>query len=114
MATFESTTKPMTFAQMEARTKSVYVVPRDGSYDGITSGDRIEFDNLGSITIGAIRRYSNLDELLEMEGFANVSPDAESAEQAISSVHEQSEWTPNIAADAAVMALRVRAVKRKS
>ena len=82
MATFEATTTPVTFAHMEGELKTVHVVPRTNEYDGVSSGDRIEFDPLGSITIGAIRRYDTLKELLETEGFQNVVPDAETLEEA--------------------------------
>lgn len=114
MATFEATTDAMTFANMESSVKTVYVLPRTLGFDMITSGDRIEFDNLGSISIGAIRRYSSLQELLEFEGFINVVPSAEDIDQAMDVVRKTADWSAKAEDERGVMALRVRSVKRKS
>ncbi len=114
MATFEATTDAMTFANMESTAKTVYVVPRTLSFDMITSGDRIEFDNLGSISIGAIRRYPSLQELLEFEGFDNVVPGAETIEQAMEHLRKAAVWNAKAEDERGVMALRVRSVKRKT
>ncbi len=114
MATFEATTSPVTFAHMEGTTKTVYVVPRTPAFDMITSGDRIEFDDLGSITLGAIRRYESLDALFEVEGFQNVVPDADSVEAAIAAIRATPDWDARVEAASGVMALRVRNAKRKA
>lgn len=114
MATFEATIRPLTFAHMEGEQKTVYVVPRTIRFDMMTSGDRIEFEPLGSITVGAIRRYESLDELLEREGFQNVVPDAETVEEAMEALRASPEWNKSVEASEGVMALRVRSTKRKS
>lgn len=114
MATFEATTHPVTFAHMEGRTKTVYVVPRTPDYEAVTSGDRIEFDHLGSITLGAIRRYKSLQELLEMEGHPNVVPDVDTMEEAMERLRATPEWDRKAEDAKGVMALRVRSAKRKS
>lgn len=114
MATFEATTTPVTFAHMEGDLKTVYVVPWTTSYDMMTSGDRIEFDPLGSITLGAIRKYETIEELMEAEGFQNICPDAETVEEAIAWVRATPDWNPKVEAGRGVMSLRVRSTKRKS
>lgn len=114
MATFEATTHAVTFAHMEGQTKTVYVVCRTPEYDDVSSGDRIEFDALGSITLGATRRYSTLEELLQMEGFANVVPDADTIEEAMAALRKTPDWNPRVEAERGVMAIRVRSTKRKS
>lgn len=114
MATFEATTHAVTFAHMEGETKTVFVVPRTPRFDMVTSGDRIEFEPLGSITIGAIRRYDSLEELMESEGFQNVIPDADTVEAAMEAVRATPDWNKRVEADSGVMALRVRSAKRKT
>lgn len=114
MATFEATIRPITFAHMEGQTKTVYVVARTREYENASSGDRIEFDNLGSITLGAIRRYPTLLELMQFEGFANVVPEATSLEEAMEVVRKGPEWDPKAEEARGVMAMRVRSTKRKS
>jgi ASC-1-like (ASCH) protein len=114
MATYEATTSAVTFALMEGETKTVYVVPRTPSFDNVSSGDRIEFDPLGSITIGAVRKYDNLQQLLEAEGLQNVVPDAQSVDDAIASIRATAEWNRKVEDASGVMALRVRTTKRKS
>lgn len=114
MATFEATTNAIAFAHMEGTTKTVFVVPRTPKFDMVTAGDRIEFDGLGSITLGAIRRYETVEDLLEKEGFANVVPDAETPEEAIEALRKTPEWTTEVEKSAGVMSMRVRSTKRKS
>ncbi|MCA9570902.1 MAG: hypothetical protein KC656_23840 [Myxococcales bacterium] len=114
MATFEATTHPMTFAHMEGEVKTVYVVPRSSEYDHVSSGDRIEFEPLGSITIGAIRAYDDLPALLEGEGITNVVPDAETVDAAIEALRAGPEWNKRVEESRGVLALRVRATKRKT
>jgi len=114
MATFDATTTPVTFAHMETSEKTVYVVPRTTSFDMATAGDRLEFDDIGSITLGAIRRYDDLDALLEREGYQNVVPDATDVEDAKTRLRSTPDWNEKIEADKGVMALRVRTTKRKA
>lgn len=114
MATFEATTTAVTFAHMEGATKTVYVLPRTLRYDMMTAGDRIEFDNFGSVTLGAIRRYESLDELLSTEGFQNVVPDADTVEEAKAALRATADWDEKVETERGVMALRVRTTKRKS
>lgn len=114
MATFDATTTPVIFAHMETSDKTVYVVPRTVSFDMATAGDRIEFDDLGSITLGAIRRYETLDELLEREGYANVVPDAADVEDAKARIRSTPDWNEKIESERGVMAFRVRSTKRKA
>jgi ASC-1-like (ASCH) protein len=114
MATYDATTHPLAFAHMEGGVKTVYVVPDSNEFKGISSGDRIEFDDLGSVTVGMIRRYTALEELVEAEGFGNVVPECATAEEAISSIRSSSGWDGRAAQSRGVLALRVRSAKRKS
>jgi ASC-1-like (ASCH) protein len=113
MATFEATTHPTVFSHMEGGTKTVYVVPWSMEYSMMSSGDRIEFDDLGSISIGMIRKYDTLSDLLEAEGPSNVVPEADSVEKATDAIEVDGMWR---GADLShgVLALRVRWAKRKS
>lgn len=114
MATFDTTVHPLAFAHMEGGMKTVYVVPNTAEFSVVTSGDRIEFDDLGFITVGAIRRYPNLAELMAAEGWENVIPEAESEEQAIEVLMSGADWTPAVVAKRGLLALRVREARRKS
>jgi ASC-1-like (ASCH) protein len=114
MATFEATTTSVTFAHMEGTTKTVFIVPRTIKFDMVTSGDRIEFESLGSITIGAVRRYQTLKDMFEAQGFDNVVPDADTTEEATERIRATPDWDRKVEDKAGVMALRVRSTKRKS
>jgi ASC-1-like (ASCH) protein len=114
MATFDATTSAVMFAHMEGATQTVYAVPRSPAYDSVTSGDRFEFDRVGSITIGAVRRYVSLRELLEFEGFQNVVPDAETIEEAEEAIRKSPDWDRRVEEARGVMGLRVRSTKRKA
>jgi ASC-1-like (ASCH) protein len=114
MATFEATTHPLAFAHMEGGVKTVYVTPNLTGISDVTSGDRIEFADLGSITIGTVRRYASLEELMEKEGYANVVPEADDTAHALRLLRGSSEWDENAAAAHGVLALRVRSAKRKA
>ena len=111
MATFETTTHPLAFAHMEGGMKTVFAVPRTLEYSVLSSGDRLEFDDLGSIAVGMIRRYDTLEDLLTAEGVANVVPEADTIESAAAAIRADSGWS---AAGDGVLALRVRWAKRKS
>ncbi len=114
MATYDATTYPLAFAHMEGGVKTVYVVPNGGSFSDLCSGDRIEFEGLGSITVGMVRRYDSLAEMVEIEGFANVLPEAESAAEAVELIEQSSSWDARAARERGVLAVRVRWAKRKS
>jgi len=114
MATFETTTYPLAFAHMEGGVKTVYIVPRGKGFDWISAGDRVEFAGLGSITVGMVRSYDALEELMESEGYANVVPEADDAAHAIELIRESSGWDDRAAQKGGVLALRVRWAKRKS
>jgi len=114
MATFEATTHPLAFAHMEGGVKTVFVVPWSLEFSVISSGDRIEFEDLGSISIGTVRKYDSVVGMLDAEGFQNVVPEAEDAALAASIIRGSSEWDANAEAKSGVLALRVRWAKRKT
>ena len=114
MATFEATTHPLAFAHMEGGVKTVFVVPYSLEFSVISSGDRIEFEDLGSISIGSIRRYPSVEALLTAEGWVNVVPEAEDETQAASLMRASSEWNARAEEEEGVLALRVRWAKRKA
>ncbi|MBW1878029.1 MAG: hypothetical protein JRI25_03335 [Deltaproteobacteria bacterium] len=113
MATYDTTTHPLAFAHMEGGMKTVYVVPNSGELSMVTSGDRVEFDDLGYITVATVRRYETLGDLIEAEGFGNVIPEANSSEEAIEVLRASMDWNGR-SEDNGVLALRVRNAKRKS
>jgi len=113
MATFEATTHPLAFAHMEGGVKTVFVMPWTLQLSIISSGDRIEFDDLGSITIGMIRKYPTLEELIEAEGWDNVVPEADDAAHTMELLRSSTGWDGAAEANG-VLALRVRWAKRKS
>ncbi len=114
MATFELTTHPLAFAHMEGGMKTVYVTPWSASLSVMSSGDRIEFDDLGSITVGMVKRYPNLDVLLETEGFSNVVPEADGPEHAAALLRASPGWDARAEESEGLLAFRVRSAKRKS
>ena len=114
MATYDTTIHPTAFAQMEGGLTTVYVVPNAGQFSDVTSGDRIEFDDIGYITVGTIRRYETLAELVEAEGFANIVPGAESAESAMEVIRGTADYNAGEVERGGVLAVRIRDAKRKS
>ena len=114
MATFELTTHPLAFAHMEGGVKTVFVMPFSDQLSVLSSGDRIEFDDLGSITIGMIKRYDDLETLLETEGYANVVPEAETAAHACELLRTSAGWNGTEEQNRGLLAFRVRWAKRKS
>ncbi len=114
MATFEATTRPLAFAHMEGGVKTVFVLPFTVEFSVATSGDRIEFDDLGSITIGMIRRYDSMEKLLEVEGWSNVVPEASDESHAAQLLRESPGWNKRAEQSNGLLALRVRWAKRKS
>jgi ASC-1-like (ASCH) protein len=114
MATFEATTHPLAFAHMEGGVKTVFVMPWTLELSMMSSGDRIEFDDLGSITIGMIRKYPTLEDLIEAEGWDNVVPEADDAAHTMALLRTSSGWDASAEKGDGVLALRVRWAKRKS
>ena len=114
MATFELTTHPLAFAHMEGGVKTVFVMPYSLQISVLCSGDRIEFDDLGSITIGMVKRYNDLEKLLETEGYANVVPEAESSDHAAELLRTSTGWDRGAEDKEGLLAFRVRWAKRKS
>lgn len=111
MATFETSTHPLAFAHMEGGMKTVFAVPHTGEYSVMSSGDRIEFEDLGSIAVGMVRRYDTLEALLEAEGVANVVPEAATLEAAAAAIRADVGWGRETDG---VLALRVRWAKRRA
>ncbi|MCA9572214.1 MAG: hypothetical protein KC656_30455 [Myxococcales bacterium] len=114
MATFELTTHPLAFAHMEGGVKTVFVMPWSTPLSVMSSGDRIEFDDLGSISIGMVKRYPSLDELLEAEGFVNVVPEADDPDHAARLLRTSPGWNQTAERSNGVLAFRVRWAKRKA
>ncbi|MFT4977198.1 MAG: ASC-1-like (ASCH) protein [Myxococcota bacterium] len=113
MATFDAPFHPEAFDHMEHQRKTVYALIASPEFSYMSSGDRLEFGSYGSITVGTVRRYPNLEKLVEIEGFQTLVPDAESAEEACSSVREVSDWNSDAEQEHGVLALRVREARRK-
>lgn len=113
MATFDAGVYPEAFENMEKGLKTVYAVPATDEWSIMSSGDRIEFGSIGSITVGSVRRYPNLEALCEAESWRNVMPESPSAEEAIASIRAVAEWDKSTEQERGVIAARIRAVKRK-
>ncbi len=114
MATYDTTIHPLAFAHMEGGMKTVYVVPNAGQFTAVTSGDRIEFDDIGYITVGTIRRYASLEELVEAEGYQNIIPEAEDTAAAMKAIKASADWSPTEVERSGVLAVRIRNAKRKT
>lgn len=113
MATFDATTTSGAFLHMEGGTKTVFVLPWHAELSVASSGDRIEFEALGSIIVGAVKRYDTLDALLEVEGFTNVAPEATDDAAAAEMLRASPGWDRGAEKDG-VIAFRVRQAKRKA
>ena len=113
MATFDAGVYPEAFDNMERGLKTVYAVPATLEWSIMSSGDRIEFGSIGSITVGSVRRYTSLEHLCEAESWQNLVPEAPSQEAAITAIRVIPEWDPAAEKAAGVIAVRVRQVKRK-
>lgn len=114
MATYDTTIHPLAFAHMEGGMKTVYVVPNSGQFAEVTSGDRIEFDDIGYITVGTIRRYDTLAELVEAEGYANIIPEAEDTESAMEAIRTSTDYSRSEVERSGILAIRIRDAKRKT
>jgi ASC-1-like (ASCH) protein len=113
MATYDANLHIDAFEQMEASRKTVYTVIAVPEYSVMSSGDRLEFGSFGSITIGMVRRYKSLDELVATEGWQSLVPDASDGADAIQQVRDIAEWDEADEKQYGVLALRVRSAKRK-
>ncbi|MCB9765308.1 MAG: hypothetical protein H6739_36375 [Alphaproteobacteria bacterium] len=113
MATFDGTLYVEAFENMERGRKTVYAVLNTLEYSMMSSGDRLEFGSHGSITIGTVRRYPNLEALCEAESWQNLVPEANSETEAIASIRAPDEWNAEIEKERGVLALRVRETRRK-
>ena len=113
MATFDAVFYEEAFQSMEQRRKTVYALVATDEYRFMSSGDRLEFGNQGSITVGTVRRYPSLERLIEVEGWQALVPDATSAEEAMTAVRSVAEWDQAAEATHGVMSLRVRVARRK-
>lgn len=113
MATYDAPLYEDAFLEMEEGRKTVYVVLANDDYAAISSGDRLEFGSFGSIMVGMVRRYPNLEALVAAEGFRNLVPSAEAAEDALAAVRALDEWDAEVERVRGVIALRVREARRK-
>jgi ASC-1-like (ASCH) protein len=113
MATFDAVFHEEAFQSMESRRKTVYALVATNDYRFMSSGDRLEFGDHGSITVGTVRRYPHLERLVEIEGWQALVPDAASAEEAISEVRAIPDWDHEAEQAHGVLSLRVREARRK-
>ncbi len=113
MATFDAPFHEQAFIEMEEGRKTVYVIPATEEFAFMSSGDRLEFGSHGSIHVGMVRHYPDLDSLLEAEGFHNLVPEAETAAEAMAVVRSSEEWDEGAEKAHGVLALRVREARRK-
>ena len=113
MATYDAPLHQDAFSQMEARRKTIYALIADEPYRHICSGDRVEFGEHGSITVGMVRRYKNLEDLVAAQGWHCLVPTAETGEEAIAEVRAISDWDARQEREVGVVALRVREAIRK-
>jgi ASC-1-like (ASCH) protein len=102
------------FEAMERGQKTVYTVIATNEYSVMCAGDRLEFGSFGSITVGTVRRYSDLERLIEVEGWRNLVPDAADAADAVAQIRSIDEWDQPREVQLGVLALRVREAKRKT
>lgn len=113
MATFEVGADRSLFEAMESGRKTVYVLPATDEYQLICSGDRVEFGKVGAIAVGFVRRYADLEALIEGESWGNVRLDESSAEQTLSRIRQRIAWDSTAELNAGVLAIRVRSTLRK-
>ena len=113
MATFDAGVHVEAFVNMEKGLKTVYAVPATPEWSIMSSGDRIEFGSIGSITVGSVRRYSSLEDLCQAESWQNLVPEASDEGEAITLIRGIAEWDATAESKRGVIAVRVRQVKRK-
>ena len=113
MATYDAQLHIDAFESMERGQKTVYTVPAIDEYSVMCAGDRLEFGSFGSITIGTVRRYTDLEALVAVEGWQNLVPQAASMEQALEMIRANTDWNVDHEQAHGVLALRVRETRRK-
>lgn len=113
MATYDGTLHLEAFTNMERGQKTVYAVLATDEYSMMSSGDRLEFGSYGYITIGTVRRYSDLEALCEAESHSNIVPEAAGLKEAVAAIRALDEWDVALEQKRGVVALRVREVRRK-
>lgn len=113
MATYDAPFHEVAFRHMEERVKTVYTMVATREFSDMCSGDRLEFGQEASITVGMVRRYPDLDALLAGEGWQNVVPEAGSAEAAAKVIRAMPDWGTSDEKALGVLALRVRDARRK-
>lgn len=113
MATYDATLHEQAFEEMEASRKTVYTLIRTLEYSMICAGDRVEFGKFGSITVGMVRKYGSLEDLIAAEGWQCVVPDAESADDALGKLRAADDWDEAEERKLGIMAMRVREARRK-
>jgi ASC-1-like (ASCH) protein len=113
MATYDAPLHLEAFENMEANQKTVYTLPASVEYRFMVSGDRLEFGSFGSITVGMVRRYPSLEELVKAQGWECLVPEAEDATAAIKMVRANEDWDLAAEDEHGVLALRVREARRK-
>lgn len=113
MATYDAPLYEDAFIDMEEGRKTVYTLLATEEYGGMSAGDRLEFGSFGSIMVGMVRHYPDLESLVRMEGFRNVVPSAEDEAEALSAIRSIPEWDEAQEKAMGVLALRVREARRK-
>ncbi len=113
MATYDAPLHPEAFELMEAHRKTIYALVASDGYQHICSGDRLEFGDHGSITVGMVRKYPDLEALVSAQGWHCLVPSAETPEEAIAEVRAIPEWSQELESQHGIVALRVRGAQRK-
>ena len=113
MATYDAPLHLEAFENMESNNKTVYTLPATLDYRFMVAGDRLEFGSFGSITIGMVRKYESLEELVKAQGWQCLVPEAEDAVGAIDLVRSNESWDRSAEDEHGVLALRVREARRK-
>jgi ASC-1-like (ASCH) protein len=113
MATYDAPLHLEAFENMEANRKTVYTLPATVDYRFMVAGDRLEFGSFGSITVGMVRKYDSLEELVKAQGWECLVPEAEGAVEAITLVRTNDDWDSTAENEHGVLALRVREARRK-
>jgi ASC-1-like (ASCH) protein len=113
MATYDAPFHEVAFQHMEERVKTVYTMIATREFADMCSGDRLEFGQEASITVGMVRRYPDLDALMAGEGWQNVVPEAGSADGAARAIRALPDWRLEDERSLGVLALRVRDARRK-
>lgn len=113
MATYDAPLHEQAFEEMEASRKTVYTLLATLEYSMICAGDRVEFGKFGSITIGMVRKYANLEGLVEREGWQCLVPTAADAEDALKQLRAAGDWDSDKEQELGIVAMRVREARRK-